>query len=71
LRWKSSGVCFPDSSLERIKEDICIIYTVKDAEILKGKRGTNNIASQVVLVLSKEFSGMKLSEMGVSFSYFS
>ena len=55
--------------IRKIKKDICRIFKVKEADILKGKRGTDNIARQAALTLSKELSGMKLSQIGFHFGY--
>jgi len=55
--------------IRKIKKDICRIFKVREADILKGNRGTDNIARQAALALSKEFSGMKLSEIGTLFGY--
>lgn len=55
--------------IKRIKKDVCRLFGVKENELLKGKRGTDNIARQSALALSKELSGMKLSEIGHHFGY--
>ena len=55
--------------IKKIKKDVCRMFKVKEIDVLKGKRGTDNIARQAALSLSKEFSGMKLSEIGLHFGY--
>ncbi len=55
--------------IEKIKKEVCRLFNVKETELLKGKRGTKNVARQVALALSKELSGLKLSEIGHYFGY--
>ena len=56
-----------EGMIRQIKKEICRVFKVKEAELLIGKRGTSNIARQAALALSKELSGLKLSEIGLHF----
>lgn len=55
--------------IRKVKKAICRVFKVEEASLLKGRRGTSNIARQAALALSKELSGMKLSEIGPHFGY--
>ncbi len=55
--------------IKLIKRDICSLFKVKEVELLKGNRGTSNTARQAALALSKDLSGLKLSEIGFNFGY--
>ena len=63
IRIRGEGV------IKKIKRDVCRVFKVKEVELVKGKRGTANIARLAALGLSKELSGMKLSEIGPHFGY--
>jgi putative transposase len=53
--------------LRKIKKEVCRVFNVSDKHLFEGKRGTTNIARQVALALTKELSGLKLSEIGPYF----
>lgn len=58
-----------EEAIRKVKLAICRVFEVEEANLLKGKRGTSNLARQAALALSKEFSGLKLSEIGPHFGY--
>ncbi len=50
-----------------IEKEVCSLFGVKKIDLSRGKRGSSNIARQAALFLSKELSGLKLSEIGLYF----
>jgi len=50
-----------------IKKQVVRKFEIDEEELYLGKRGNANIARQAALLLSKELSGLKLSEIGLHF----
>ncbi|GJL78323.1 MAG: hypothetical protein NPINA01_13120 [Nitrospinaceae bacterium] len=50
-----------------VKREICRTFKVDESCLFQGKRGTVNIPRLMALLLSKELSGLKLSELGYYF----
>jgi chromosomal replication initiation ATPase DnaA len=49
--------------IKKIRKEVCRVFKVGDGDLSQGKRGTSNIARQTALSLSRELSGLKLSEI--------
>ena len=49
--------------IRKIKREVCKVFKVRDKHLSQGQRGTSNIPRRVALSLSKELSGLKLSEI--------
>ena len=52
-----------------IKKVICQKFKVDESYFFQGKRKTANVARLMALLLSKELSGLKLSELGIHFGF--
>ena len=52
-----------------VKREICRRFKVDESYFFQGKRGTANIPRLMALLLSKELSGLKLSELGFYFGF--
>ena len=52
-----------------VKREIRQKFKIDEAYFYQGKRGTANNARSMALLLSKELSGLKLSELGVHFDF--
>ncbi len=52
-----------DRVVALVKKEICKRFKVEEAYLFQAKRGTANFARLMALLLSKELSGLKLSEL--------
>lgn len=52
-----------------VKKEVCRIFKVDVSTLYQSKRGTANVARSMALFLSKELSGLTLSELGLLFGF--
>jgi putative transposase len=53
---------------EKIKEEVCKTYGIKEEELLYSKRGMQNEARNIAIYLVRQLRGSKLEEIGREFS---